>query len=136
MPQTLSLLLQTVAELGTTVAPIIAVLLPLVTEEIGDVVRSISPKHIRQRVIEEIAQVLVMPIPEQTVLVKSLKNRVAPDQELATTRVESGSSQSSEQVERQRSRADGFLANHKTIELLSDGAELLRQLGRVSLTES
>ena len=79
------------------------VLVPHVMEEIFDVVKSNSRERIQQRIVEEIADVLVRSIQEQTAEVESLKNdvaetksSVAADQNLAAKLAESCRSQSRE----------------------------------------
>ena len=84
---------------------IVDAVIPLILEEIVEVVKSISRERIRQRALQEIADVLVTTIQEQ----------MAADQEPPTQLTESHSSQSAEWAERQKSKAEELLAIHKTV---------------------
>ena len=82
---------------------ILGALTPVVMEDIVEVVRTISHERIRQRIDEEIAHAAVPSI-----------------QEPATQHAVSCSSQSSEWVERQKSRGEELLAIRETIKLMRD----------------
>ena len=86
---------------------IVDALIPLILEEIVEVVKSISRERIRQRALQEIADVLVTTIQEQMVA----------DQEPPTQLTESHSGQSSEWAGRQKSKAEELPAIHKTVKI-------------------